>query len=98
MCETAPKTFDLLHEFYDIPVYFYETCQDREIKEYSAASKRAIELEAKSLKKLFERIQEVVGYEITDKMLWEAIYARKKLNSALSKMRNLLVNQRPIAA
>jgi benzoyl-CoA reductase/2-hydroxyglutaryl-CoA dehydratase subunit BcrC/BadD/HgdB len=96
LCETAPKTFDLLHEYYDIPVHFYETCQDREIKEYSAASKRAIELEAKSLKKLFERIQEVVGYEITDKMLWEAIYARKNLNSAMSKMRNILLTSDPL--
>ena len=96
LCETAPKTFDLLHEFYDIPVYFYETCQDREFRDYSQASKRAIELEARSLKKMIEKIQEMAGFEITDNMLEEAFEARKNLDMALGKMRNLLVTSDPL--
>ena len=61
-----------------------------------AASKRAVELEAKSLRKLLERIQEVVGYEITDNMLREVLEARKKMDEALRRLRGLIVNSDPL--
>jgi benzoyl-CoA reductase/2-hydroxyglutaryl-CoA dehydratase subunit BcrC/BadD/HgdB len=96
LCETAPKTFDILHEIYDIPVYFFEACQDRESREYAAASKRIVEFEAKSLKKMFERIKETVGFEITDKMLRDVLEARKKMDAALGRMRKLLVSSDPL--
>jgi benzoyl-CoA reductase/2-hydroxyglutaryl-CoA dehydratase subunit BcrC/BadD/HgdB len=96
LCDTAPKTFDLLHEFYNIPVCFYETCQDRELREFSGASKRAIELEVRSLRKMVDKIGEITGVEITDDMLQSALEARKKLDMALGRMRNLLVTSDPL--
>ena len=97
LCETAPKTLDLLHECYDIPVYFYETCQDRDFHAYGIDSIRAFKLEARSLRKMTQRMQEVVGFEITDSMLQESLEARKKLDVALGKMRSLLLNSNPLA-
>jgi benzoyl-CoA reductase/2-hydroxyglutaryl-CoA dehydratase subunit BcrC/BadD/HgdB len=96
LCETAPKTLDLLHEYYDIPVCFYETCQDRESEEYSLASKRAIELEVKSLRKLVDKIHQMAGVEITDDRLGAAFEARQKLDIAIGKMRNLLITSDPL--
>jgi len=96
LCETAPKTLDLLHEFYGIPVHYFETCQDREFREYSDASKRIIELEARSITNLFKRIEEITGVELTDKMLWDAINLRKSLNKAIAKMRKLILNGDPL--
>jgi benzoyl-CoA reductase/2-hydroxyglutaryl-CoA dehydratase subunit BcrC/BadD/HgdB len=96
LCETAPKTYDLLHEYYGIPVHYFETCQDREFREYSDASKRIIELEVKSLKSLLKRIEDVVGFELTDEMLWEAINNRKDLNKAIGKLRNLILTGDPL--
>ncbi len=96
LCEAAPKTFDLLHEFYDVPVHFYESCQDRDIDEYETASIRAIEFQAKSLRKMLDKIQEVVGFEVTDDMLWEASDTRHMINIALQKMRTLIVNSDPL--
>jgi hypothetical protein len=29
LCEAAPKTIDLLHELYGIPIISFDTCQDR---------------------------------------------------------------------
>jgi hypothetical protein len=63
-CETAPKTINLLHELYDIPVFCYDTCQDRSFKDYEVDSERTIGLVVKSMRKLVERIQEVVGFEL----------------------------------
>ena len=48
LCETSPKTIDLMHEVYDIPVYYFDACQDRELKEYPEATRRVAELAAKS--------------------------------------------------
>ncbi len=37
-CETSPKTNELIEEFYGIPAYYIDTCQDRELREYPDAS------------------------------------------------------------
>ncbi len=96
LCETAPKTFDLLHEFYGIPTCFYETCQDRELREWEAASRRAIELEAKSLKKTVERVRNIIDADITDAMLTEVLEQKNKLNRALHGLRQILVTADPL--
>ena len=61
LCETSSKTLDLLQEIYGIPVTYIDTCQDRELGEYLDTTERASELEAKSMRRLVEKIQ-VVGY------------------------------------
>ena len=96
LCETSSKTLDLLHELYDIPVCCYDTCVDREFKEYSEATKRVVALAAKSLRRLTERIQEIVGFEVTDDMLWEAINARSKLEDAVRKLQDLVASSDPM--
>lgn len=96
LCEASSKTLDLLHELYDIPVCCYDTCQDREFKAYSEATKRVVALAAKSLRRLIKIIQEIVGFEITDDMLWEAIYARNKLGDAVRKLQGLVASSDPL--
>ncbi|MBN1191826.1 MAG: 2-hydroxyacyl-CoA dehydratase [Dehalococcoidales bacterium] len=96
LCETAPKTFDLLHEYYGIPVCYYDTCQDRDSREYSNASRRTVEFEAKSLQRLLKRIEEVVGFEITGDMLWEAINAKSRFGIAFSRLRKLITASDPL--
>jgi benzoyl-CoA reductase/2-hydroxyglutaryl-CoA dehydratase subunit BcrC/BadD/HgdB len=96
LCETAPKTIDLLHELYDIPGCYYDTCQDREFREYSGATERAVALAAKSLRKLVARVQEIVDFEITDDMLREVINARNKLGDAVGKLHDLIERSDPL--
>jgi benzoyl-CoA reductase/2-hydroxyglutaryl-CoA dehydratase subunit BcrC/BadD/HgdB len=95
-CEMAPKTLDLLHEIYGIPVCCIDTCQDRELSNYSDESRRTIALAVKSFKKLVERIQDIVGFEITDEMFLEVLSSRGKFNAAYGKLRGILENNDPV--
>ena len=95
-CETSPKTVDLLHELNDIPVWYVDTCLDREFVEYPEPPQRITELTAKSFRKLTEKIQEIVGFEITDDMLLEVQKAKDKLNDALRRVRELIEGSDPL--
>jgi benzoyl-CoA reductase/2-hydroxyglutaryl-CoA dehydratase subunit BcrC/BadD/HgdB len=92
LCETSPKTVDLLHELYDIPVWYVDACQDRTYDEYPEPPERVTSSAAKSLKRLAERIQEEVGFKITNDMLLEVQDAKGKLNKAFGGIRNLIAS------
>ena len=96
MCETSPKTLDLLHELYDIPVWYVDACQDREFVEYPEPTKRIASLAAKSLNKLSERIEGIVGFEITDDMLLEVQHVKVELEKALSRIKGLVATSAPL--
>ena len=96
LCETSPKTVDLFHEFYDIPVWYVDACQDRTSGEYPEPSERVAISAAKSLKRLAERIQDVVGFEITDDMLLEVQDAKGKMGEAFGRIRDLIVSSAPL--
>ncbi|MEJ2740860.1 MAG: 2-hydroxyacyl-CoA dehydratase family protein, partial [Dehalococcoidia bacterium] len=55
LCDTSPKTLDILNELYGIPTYYFDTCQDREFKDYPD-SKRSINLIAESIRDLIKRV------------------------------------------
>jgi hypothetical protein len=96
LCETAPKTLNILHELYDIPVCYYDSCQDREYREYVDATKRMADLLVKTTERLTQRISEVVGYEITDAMINEAYYDRKQLRGVATDLQNLISTSDPL--
>ncbi|MFP3976165.1 MAG: 2-hydroxyacyl-CoA dehydratase [Dehalococcoidia bacterium] len=96
LCDTAPKTTDLLSEIYGIPAFVQDTCQDREISEYPDA-KRTTDLMVKSARRFAKRMEEVVGFEITDEMLWEQLEARKALMGNISQIRDLIEHGDPLA-
>jgi hypothetical protein len=96
LCETAPKSVDLLHELYGIPECCYDTCQDREASEYPAATERIVGLAAKSLRLVTRKIHEEVGVEITDDMLQDILNARKELGDELSKVDKFMQTGNPL--
>jgi benzoyl-CoA reductase/2-hydroxyglutaryl-CoA dehydratase subunit BcrC/BadD/HgdB len=95
LCETSPKTNDLLHELYDIPTHCYDTVQDRELWEYPDSS-RAIRLSAKGIRRMVQRVREEVGSEITDDMLWEVLRAKAGFAAAVDKLHNLIRSSDPV--
>jgi benzoyl-CoA reductase/2-hydroxyglutaryl-CoA dehydratase subunit BcrC/BadD/HgdB len=95
LCETSPKTNDLLHELYDIPTYCYDTVQDREFWEYPDSS-RAIQLSAKGLRRMVQRIQEAVGFNITDDMLREVLRLKGSFTAAVKKVHELIQKSDPV--
>ncbi len=96
LCDAAPKTMDLIHQFYNIPVVIHEACQDREFREYPEASKRMIELSVKSLRRLVEKIQKVVGYKISDDLLAEVLEKRSGLVNAILRLNDLIRSSDPL--
>jgi benzoyl-CoA reductase/2-hydroxyglutaryl-CoA dehydratase subunit BcrC/BadD/HgdB len=95
LCETSPKTNDLLHELYDIPTCCYDTVQDRELWEYPDSS-RAIQLSAKGMRRMVQRIQEEVGFEITDSMVWEVLRVKDNYATAVDKVHDLIRTSDPV--
>jgi benzoyl-CoA reductase/2-hydroxyglutaryl-CoA dehydratase subunit BcrC/BadD/HgdB len=95
LCETSPKTNDLLHELYDIPTHCYDTVQDREFWEYPDSS-RAIQLSAKGLRRMVQRVQEEVGFEITDDMLREVLRVKDSFAAAVKKVHELIQKSDPV--
>ena len=98
LCETAPKTIEYLREIYSIPSCYIDTCQDRSNVQHQENTKRIIQLAAGSWKKLVGRVQETVGFEITDKMLQESIGARGKLAVAVRRVKDVIENADPLPA
>lgn len=96
LCETSPKTVDLFHEIYDIPVCYVDACHDREPGENPETIRRIAGLAAKSLKKLSEKIQDITGIEITDDMLLEVQDAKGRFEDAFRRLRDVVENSDPL--
>lgn len=96
LCETSPKTLDILHELYDIPVWYVDTCQDRNFSEYPEPPERIAELTVKSLRRLITKIHEITGFKITDDMIREVQSAKRKMDAPLRKLSDLTHNSDPL--
>jgi benzoyl-CoA reductase/2-hydroxyglutaryl-CoA dehydratase subunit BcrC/BadD/HgdB len=96
LCDTAPKTADLLQEIYNIPACTYDICADREFKEYQAATERVAGFGEKSLRRFRDRLQEVAGVEITDDLLTEVTDARHNLTHSIARLMNLVSSSDPL--
>ena len=94
LCDTAPKTLDIIHEYFNIPTYYFDTCQDREFKEYPD-SKRIIELSTRSINELAIKTREITGFELSGGMVTDAINARNDLRQALRNIQNLIETADP---
>jgi benzoyl-CoA reductase/2-hydroxyglutaryl-CoA dehydratase subunit BcrC/BadD/HgdB len=95
LCDTAPKTADLMQELWGIPTYCYDTCKDMETMD-DPNERKVIGLGVKSLRRLAARLQDMVGIEITDDMLWEAINAGKPYGAASLKLDTLISQSDPL--
>ena len=97
LCETAPKSVDLLHELYGIPIgTCYDTCQDREFEEYTAATERIVRFEGKSLRRLVDKIQEVVSFELTDDVMSQTLDVKDELGAAVGRVRDIIKTSDPL--
>lgn len=95
-CEAAPKTVDLLHEVFGIPVCCIDTCQDRAFDDYAESSRRTIGLAARSLKDAVARICRTIGLVITDEMIWDALAAKGALIHVLQQITELIETSDPM--
>jgi benzoyl-CoA reductase/2-hydroxyglutaryl-CoA dehydratase subunit BcrC/BadD/HgdB len=95
LCDTSPKTLDILHELYDIQTCWYETCQDRAFNDYPD-SKRVVDLCGKNMRHVVQQLEKVVGFEITDKMILDTIDAQIGLKKAINNLYQLQETSDPL--
>ena len=95
LCETSPKTSDIVHEMYGIPAVFYDTCQDREAWEYPDST-RSIALEAASMRKAAEELGDLVGFRLEDNMVREVLRVRAEYGSAIERVRAIVRGSDPV--
>lgn len=95
LCETSPKANDLIGELYNIPTCYYDTVQDRELWEYPDSS-RTIQLSAMGMKRMVQRIQGEVDFEITEEVLREILHAKNQFANAVGKVHQLMRSSDPI--
>jgi benzoyl-CoA reductase/2-hydroxyglutaryl-CoA dehydratase subunit BcrC/BadD/HgdB len=95
LCDTAPKTLDLIEEMLGIPTCSYDVCSDAEFSEYPI-SRRVLEYGIKSTRRLINHIEEVVRVKITDSMLLETIEARSGFSKALRKIKEFMDTSDPV--
>jgi benzoyl-CoA reductase/2-hydroxyglutaryl-CoA dehydratase subunit BcrC/BadD/HgdB len=95
LCDTAPKTADMLQALWGIPTHCYDTCKDIETMD-DPREQEIIALSVKSMKKLAAKLQDMVGIEITNDMLWEAINAGKPYGAASLKLDTLIAQSDPL--
>jgi benzoyl-CoA reductase/2-hydroxyglutaryl-CoA dehydratase subunit BcrC/BadD/HgdB len=96
LCETAPKNVELLHELYDIPMFCWDSCYDKGSTDYDDEKDRAIDFAANSLRRLVEKIENIVGFQITDGMLQDALESRSRFDRALGRVQSLIHNSDPL--
>ena len=95
LCETSPKTNDLIREVYGIPTVYYDTCQDREAWEYPDAT-RPIAFAAQGMRRAVERVGEYVGFEVRDNMVWEVLDVRGRCGAAMERVHSLIRESDPV--
>jgi benzoyl-CoA reductase/2-hydroxyglutaryl-CoA dehydratase subunit BcrC/BadD/HgdB len=96
MCETSPKTLDLLHELYQIPIYSVDTCLDMGAIDSPETENRTHNLTKQSLRRLIEEIQKIVEFEITDEMFWEMLETRSQFDNIISELQRLIHSSDPL--
>lgn len=95
LCETSPKTNDIIHELYGIPAFYHDTCQDREFRDYPDST-RAMALSAQGMRRMVRRLEKVVGFEITDDMLWEVIRIKDEIAEVVGQVHTLIRTSDPV--
>jgi len=90
LCDTAPKTVDILHEFGDVPMAYFGTCLDRENDEEPEVERKRVALAAKHMRELVKTMEEVVGLKITDDDIWKQLEAKKALKDNMARLHDVL--------
>lgn len=85
-CDQSPKTDEFLHEVYGIPNIFVDACIDSPWNEYPVISERRIQYYAGELRRGREKLQDVLGFEISEEVCREAIKGYAKLWWAMQQI------------
>lgn len=89
LCDTSPKSNEVMEQLFGIPAYCVDHVQDRHLTEYPDAS-RATVLAAKGMRRFSDIVQKETGFEISDDMVWGALEARKPIGTAMDRVLEIM--------
>ncbi len=93
-CDEAPKSDEFVQEFYGVPVQFINLCQDQWDQESDIV--RGREFLVQQLQRCLQRVESLVGFEVTEDVLAEASALRAELQSSLRKCSDIMLNGDPV--
>jgi hypothetical protein len=65
-CDAGPKTDELIHEIYNVPVAFIDSCWGQNWGDFPVVKERRLKYFAKRIDMALEKIKEITGYEVTE--------------------------------
>ena len=75
-CDEGPKTDELIHEIFGMPVQYINRSQDSDLKEFPRINPRALEYLTGEIRRAYKRFGEVAGVKVTPDLVMKAIKLR----------------------
>jgi hypothetical protein len=95
LCDSAPKTVEIIQELWGVPAYIYDTCKDMATMDDPRANE-VMNLAARGSANLVRKLENSTGIEITGDMLWEALNAGREFGDISLKLGNLIAASDPV--
>ncbi|MCK4782864.1 MAG: 2-hydroxyacyl-CoA dehydratase, partial [Desulfobacteraceae bacterium] len=95
LCDTGSKSGDLAHELFGVPTYSIGVVQDRGFDEFPDVKRDGDFLE-KGLRRYAKKVEKVVGFEITDEMLWEVLRDKASYGRIAYQIQDLVEKSDPL--
>jgi benzoyl-CoA reductase/2-hydroxyglutaryl-CoA dehydratase subunit BcrC/BadD/HgdB len=92
VCDEGPKTDELLHEVFGLPVAYISRCQDDPFDRYPEVSERSVEFLVDEIKRAYQKFSEVTGVAITNELVMKAIQTISGYMQVFGKLQELLRN------
>jgi benzoyl-CoA reductase/2-hydroxyglutaryl-CoA dehydratase subunit BcrC/BadD/HgdB len=89
-CDMGSKADELLHEKYGHPAVYVDGCMDSRWGEYPGYLSERVEFLGAQLNKLFAKVKEILGVEVTREVWDKAASISRQLFSGISRLAELL--------
>ncbi len=90
VCDEGPKTDELIHELFGMPVAYIARCQDDPLDLYPNVRERAVEFLVGEIKHAYAHFSEVTGVQITNDLVMKAIQTIFGYMQVFGKLQELM--------
>lgn len=73
ICDEGPKTDELIHEVFGMPVVYLDRCQDDPLNLFPNVNEFTMEYMVGEIKRAYAKFAQIVGVEITNQMVIKAV-------------------------
>ena len=94
-CDMGSKTDELLHEKYGHPAVYVDGSMDSRWGEFPNYLPERVDFLGRQIEKIFVKVKEVLGVEVTDEARQEGASRGREINGALSELSGLMKSADP---